>query len=70
MKQTDEENISEGETKYLQQRAPHIDAAVTKLLKDVGLTKPARNPVIGISMSGGGYRAMMYVEIAISANVQ
>lgn len=36
-----------------------IDEAVTTMMKNVGLPKPNRNPVIGISMSGGGYRAMM-----------
>ncbi|EKC97203.1 phospholipase B [Trichosporon asahii var. asahii CBS 8904] len=51
--------ISEGEKKYLEGRGPLIDDAVKRMLATVNMTAPARRPVIGLALSGGGYRAMV-----------
>jgi len=54
-----EQGISDGEQKYLERRASSVESAVKTLTQEAGLEAPKRNPVIGMSMSGGGYRAMM-----------
>lgn len=51
--------LSEGEKGYLEKRGPQIDDAVARMLATVGLPKPSRRPVIGMALSGGGYRAMV-----------
>lgn len=51
--------LGDGETKFLQQRAPKVEEAVTKLVAEAGVSKPPRTPVIGMALSGGGYRAMI-----------
>lgn len=51
--------ISDGEKKYLDGRGPLIDDAVRRMLATVNMTAPARRPVIGLALSGGGYRAMV-----------
>ncbi|BEI82122.1 hypothetical protein CcaverHIS002_0212820 [Cutaneotrichosporon cavernicola] len=51
--------LADGESKFLQQRTPNVEAAVAKIVADAGISKPQRTPVIGIAMSGGGYRAMI-----------
>lgn len=53
------QGLNDGETKYLANRAPQIDAAVKTMVEAVGLAAPARRPVIAVAHSGGGYRAMM-----------
>lgn len=51
--------LSDGEKKYIEGRGPLIDDAVERMLKTVNMSKPARRPVIGLALSGGGYRAMV-----------
>lgn len=51
--------LSDGEQAYLAGRAPLIDDAVQRMLATVNMTAPSRRPVIGLALSGGGYRAMV-----------
>ncbi|KAL1404839.1 hypothetical protein Q8F55_008449 [Vanrija albida] len=50
--------ISDGEKAYLAARGDRIDAAVKALTTSHNITTPARRPVIGLAISGGGLRAM------------
>ena len=52
------QSLSSGEQAYIQQRQQYVSAAVNTMMGSHGLPNPPRPPVIGIALSGGGYRAM------------
>ena len=53
----DADSLSSGEQSYLQQRQSYL-TAIDTMVEAHGVAKPPRTPVIGIALSGGGYRAM------------
>lgn len=55
------QSLGVGEQGYLSKRKPYLNPAINKQLARVGLPQPDRTPVIGLALSGGGYRAMQYV---------
>lgn len=56
---SDFQNLSEGESAYMQKRSPLVKTANEQMLAASGMAAPPRAPVFGIALSGGGYRAMI-----------
>ena len=52
------QNISSGEQSFLSQRSSVISSALNAQLSKSNITTPPRQPVLGMALSGGGYRAM------------
>ncbi|EIW66264.1 hypothetical protein TREMEDRAFT_45759 [Tremella mesenterica DSM 1558] len=52
------DGIGSGEAAFLQQRKQVTQPAINSMLSKVNLTSPPRLPILGVALSGGGYRAM------------
>lgn len=55
----DTQGLSQQEKDYLAKRNPGIKTGITNMVTKAGIPEPPRTPVIALSLSGGGYRAMM-----------
>jgi hypothetical protein len=53
------DSLSPEEQSYLEKRRPLLEEKWVQRIKDVGLRAPPRLPVVGMALSGGGYRAMI-----------
>jgi lysophospholipase len=54
------DGISQNEKDYIAKRQPAMDQAFQNMMSKAGLSQmPPRTPVVALSLSGGGYRAMI-----------
>jgi hypothetical protein len=54
------DSLGSVETDYLNARQPQLDSAWQSQTSRLGLTMPSRTPKVAMSLSGGGYRAMIH----------
>lgn len=53
------DSVSPEERGYLKKRRPLLEEKWVQRIEDAGLRAPPRLPVVGMALSGGGYRAMI-----------